>query len=86
MESKITIGFLRRPGRRNALDRAARAMTAIHTTRSNGHESIGESLQNQRVTARIVRKNDGTTRREYRIGGRVYHSLEALRDALGGRP
>jgi len=42
--------------------------------------------ENQRVTARIVREDDGTTRKEYRAGGRVYGSLESLRDALSGRP
>jgi hypothetical protein len=37
--------------------------------------------QKQRVTARIVQEDDGTTRTEYRVGGRVYGSLEALRAA-----
>jgi hypothetical protein len=38
-----------------------------------------EPLQNMRVTARIVREDDGTQRTEYRANGRVYPSLAALR-------
>lgn len=37
--------------------------------------------ENKRVTARIVREDDGTTRTQYRVGGRIYGSLEALRAA-----
>jgi hypothetical protein len=61
-------------------------MTAIQTTRASGKEPTEAPTQNQRVTARIVREDDGTTRTEYRAHGRLYDSLEALRDALGGRP
>jgi hypothetical protein len=37
--------------------------------------------RNKRVTARIVREDDGTTHTEYRVSGRVYGSLEALKGA-----
>ena len=40
--------------------------------------------ENERVTARIVRESDGTTYHEYRVGGRVYGSLDALNEALEG--
>jgi len=39
--------------------------------------------QNQRITARIVREDDGTQHREYRVNGLVYGSLGALNEALG---
>lgn len=42
--------------------------------------------KNERVTARIVRESDGTTRKEYSAGGRSYGSLDALKQALAGRP
>lgn len=51
-----------------------------------GLESLArpaESTENERVTARIVREDDGTTHHQYSIGGRVYGSLTELRVALG---
>lgn len=53
-----------------------------------GHESPARQavqLQNERVTARIVRKSDGTHHKEYHVNGRVYGSLTALQDALGDK-
>jgi len=41
-------------------------------------ERTDESLQNQRVTARIVREPDGTRHHEYQANSRVYDSLDAL--------
>jgi hypothetical protein len=41
--------------------------------------------ENERVTARIVREDDGTTHHRYHVGGRVFESLTALRAALGGQ-
>jgi hypothetical protein len=41
--------------------------------------------KNERVTARIVRESDETTHHEYRVGGRVYGSLDALNAALEGQ-
>lgn len=43
-------------------------------------------IQNERVTARIIRNSDGTRHKEYRVGSRVYGSLEELQAALGGFP
>lgn len=37
-----------------------------------------------RVTARVVRTEDGDTFCEYEAGGIAYGSLEALQAALGG--
>lgn len=42
-------------------------------------------IQNERVTARIVRESDGTHHKEYHANGRVYESLTALQNALGDR-
>jgi len=60
-------------------------MTATQTTRSSGKEPTEAPIQNERVTARIVRKDDGTTHHRYHVGGRVFKSLAALRTALEGR-
>lgn len=38
-----------------------------------------------RVTARIMQTTDGTTYKEYRAGGRVFRSLEALKEATRRR-
>jgi len=75
------------PGRGHALDRAGEP--AMRTKTTAGLQSRARQkavVQNQRVTARIVREDDGTTRTVYRAHGRFYDSLEALRDALSGRP
>jgi len=40
--------------------------------------------ENERVTARIDREDDGTIHHEYRAGGRAFGSLEALNAALEG--
>jgi len=61
-------------------------MTAIQTTRASGKEPTEAPTKNERVTARIVRESDGTTRTEYNVSGRVYGSLEAVRDAVGRLP
>jgi hypothetical protein len=37
-----------------------------------------EPLEEQRITARIVREADGTHHREYRANGHVYRSLNEL--------
>jgi len=42
--------------------------------------------ENHRVTARMVRQPDGTTRTEYTAAGRSYSSLKALKQALRGQP
>lgn len=39
--------------------------------------------KNRRVTARIVRDDDGATHTVYRVSGRAYGSVEALKTALG---
>ena len=39
-------------------------------------------LQDARVTARIVRTEDGETYYEYEVGGVAYGSLDALRAAF----
>lgn len=58
------------------------------TNASAGFESRASQAaptENNRVTARIVRADDGTKHHEYRVGGRVYGSLEALNAALSGQ-
>ncbi|AGB33700.1 hypothetical protein C488_08142 [Natrinema pellirubrum DSM 15624] len=40
------------------------------------------TLQDARVTARIVRTEDGKTFHEYEVGGVAYGSLDALESAL----
>lgn len=46
-------------------------------------EQPAESLQNTRVTARIIRDDDGTRRRVYEAHGREFGSRAALKEALG---
>jgi len=77
-------GHLRRwPGRGHALDRAGEPAMRTKTTAGLQSRARPKAVaQNQRVTARIVREGDGTTRTEYRVGGRVYGSLKAVRAAL----
>lgn len=41
-------------------------------------------IHNERVTARIVREDDGTTHHRYHVDGCVYESLAALKTALEG--
>lgn len=75
-------GCLRKwPGRRDAPDRAAIAMTAIDSTRASGHEST----ERNRVTAKMRRRPDGTVTCLYRADGEVYTSLGELKAALEGR-
>lgn len=60
-------------------------MTATETTRSRGHEGIGESTVGHRITARIIRDDDGDHHTVYRFAGKAYPSIEALESAMGGR-
>jgi hypothetical protein len=60
-------------------------MTAIQTTRASGKEPAEAPTENERVTARIVREDDGTTHHRYHVGGKVFESLTALRAALGSQ-
>ena len=77
-------GHLRRwSGRSSALDRAGEpAMESKTTAGLQSPARPAVSTQNTRVTARIVREDDGTIRKEYRVSGRVYASLEELSSAL----
>lgn len=43
------------------------------------------TLDDARVTARIIRTDDGETFHEYEVGGVAYGSLAALETALEGR-
>lgn len=43
---------------------------------------VGEQLRNTRVTAKIVREEDGTQRRVYRAQGRKFPTVSALTSAL----
>ncbi|MEF8780792.1 MAG: hypothetical protein V5A46_08965 [Haloferacaceae archaeon] len=52
---------------------------------SNRPTQRGKKMNSARVTARIVRTEDGETFHEYEVGGVAYGSLDAQRAALNGR-
>jgi hypothetical protein len=57
----------------------------MHDYASRGFESRARPeapTENHRVTARIVRGEDGELRHEYRLDGRAVGSLNALKAAL----
>lgn len=58
------------------------------TNASRGFETPARTdapKTNRRVTARIVREDDGSAHTVYHVGGRAYASVEALKTALGGQ-